>query len=648
MRSSLVRRFRLALTTVAFCLAGFAFGAPNLPEAVPIRYGQEIRVELGVGLWGIPMPTDYDGDGVNDLLVACPDTPYKGIYFFRNLGSNAAPFFDRAVRLCDKAPNNLRVSTVGGKQYVLGVDKEYEDFFGSLLAKPKAIVYEGGPIGEDWPSFRSNMWNYADWDGDGDLDIIAGIDTWSFYGWDNAWDEKGVWKNGPLVGHVYFIENKEGRYVNQGRIEAGGEPIRTYGAPIPSVADFDGDGDLDLICGEFVDGLTWFENRGGTLQAGRQLRNSSGDIRFHIAMIVPVPYDFDGDGRIDLLVGDEDGTVSFLRNSGRVKRGMPQFENPVPFLQKADLVKFGALSTPWSYDWDNDGEEDLIAGNSAGEIAFIRNLGGGRSWDAPKLFSVAGKPFRIVAGKNGSIQGPAERKWGYTVLSVADWDGDGKPDFILNSIWGKILWMKGLGGLEMAAPKPVAVAWEGATPMTAWNWWKPEPGTLCTQWRTTPVAIDWNKDGRQDLIVLDTEGFPACFERLADGRLAPGKRIFWCRNGCIYDNLKGMSDKTPGILRLNERRSGHSGRRKICFTDWDGDGCLDLVVDGRFGAAWFRGAGEENGLYQLEYKGAISSTRLEGHTTSPTAVDWNKDGRSDILVGAEDGHFYLLTSTIYK
>ena len=31
--------------------------------------------------------------------------------------------------------------------------------------------------------------------------------------------------------------------------------------------------------------------------------------------------------------------------------------------------------TPFSVDWDNDGLDDIISGNSAGNICFIKNLG---------------------------------------------------------------------------------------------------------------------------------------------------------------------------------------------------------------------------------------------------------------------------------
>ena len=461
---------------------------------------------------------------------------------------------------------------------------------------------------------------------------------------------------GPLHGYVFLLENTGKGHVNRGKVEAAGAPIDVYGAPNPCIADFDGDGDLDLICGEFVDGLTWFENIGTRMKprfaAGRPLANKHGEIRLHLEMIVPVVSDFDGDGHPDLIVGDEDGRVAWVRHTGKVKKGMPQFESPLYFTQQADLVKFGALSTPCAYDWDGDGRQDIITGNSAGEIAFIRNLSGGENpaWDAPRFFTVNGAPIRIQAGENGSIQGPAERKWGYTVLSVADWDGDGLPDIIVNSIWGKIEWFRNLGskdGLKLAPAQPVRVAWESEAPKPAWNWWTPEPGTLVTQWRTTPVAMDWNGDGLTDLIVLDQEGYLAYYERFrtpgGELLLRPGRRIFHGTNCSLYSAKKGVVETSEGLLRLNNGIGGQSGRRKICFIDWDGDGRLDLIVDSQ-NACWFRNVREKNGEVWYEYMGNVNERILAGHTTCPTPIDWRGDGTPELLLGAEDGHFYRMTN----
>ena len=67
-----------------------------------LRYNNPgLTVDLGVGLWGIPLPVDYDGDGLKDLLVSCPDRPYKGLYFFKNIGTPRHPRFAAAERISE-------------------------------------------------------------------------------------------------------------------------------------------------------------------------------------------------------------------------------------------------------------------------------------------------------------------------------------------------------------------------------------------------------------------------------------------------------------------------------------------------------------------------------------------------------------------
>ena len=632
----------------------------EISEQDPFRmcYGTEGTDDwLSVGLWGIPIPIDYDGDGLKDILVSCPDTPFTGLYYFRNIGTKTLPFFDKAIRISDIGKKNIRLSECLGRLHVISEGVEFCEFSTELYAKARNIKYEGDVLGRGYGRSRSNIWNYVDWEGDGDADIVVGIDTWDDYGWDNAYDKNGNWINGPLHGYVYLLENiGGGKYINRGKVEAGGKIIDTYGAPAPCIADFDLDGDLDIICGEFRDRLTWFENI-GTRQAplygdGQELSNINGNIRFHIEMISPVVSDFDDDGYPDLLVGDEDGRIAWVRNSGDVQEnGMPLFENPRYLRQRSDAIKFGALSTPFVTDWDRDGRLDILTGNSAGELAFIRNISdkdGIMKWEMPRLFEVNGKTYRVMAGENGSIQGPAECKWGYTVLSVADWDGDGLDDIIVNSIWGKVEWLrnKGYDGyLELEAPKPVEVSWNAMDNKPEWNWWTPEPGTFVTQWRTTPYAMDWNKDGLCDLITLDKDGYLSYYERFRDDSgkllLKSGKRIFYCMNGSVYDNKKGIVDHTPGILRLNAGEAGKSGRRKISFADWDMDGRLDLLVDSK-NVAFFRNVEEKNGVVILEYKGDINELKLAGHSTCPAPADIDSDGVIEIIVGAEDGHFYKI------
>ena len=609
-------------------------------------------VDLGVGLWAWPLPMDFDGDGDRDLLVSCPDKPYNGLYFFENKSGLKMPVFAAPVRL-GSALKDAQVSFVKGQPRVLVPGAEILRFTTSFGTEKKEL-YPVDSILKDFKTKpRFNQWKLTDWDADGDEDIIVGIDDWTDYGWDNAYDKAGNWTNGPLHGYVYLLENIDGRYVNKGRLQAGGKTIDVYGAPSPNIADFDGDGDADLICGEFLDRMTWFENTGTkgkpVYAQGRFLQNASGLIRMDLEMIIPVAIDWNGDGHTDLIVGDEDGRVAYMENTGKVANRMPVFASPVYLKQQAREVKFGALATPVGIDWDGDGDQDLVCGNSAGYIAFIENLGGYPVKLAPpQLLRSDGKVIRIQAGPNGSIQGPAEAKWGYTTLSVADWDGDGLPDLVVNSIWGKIVWYRNKGTRTtpvLTTAGNIKIDWGAATPgKPSWNWWDPEPGSLATQWRTTPFATDWNGDGLTDLVMLDVDGYLSFFERYKTGSellLKPGKRIFHTSGPSGFDANHAVTDSGAGLLRLNSGMYGKSGRRKFSLADWDGDGKPDLLVNS-LNATVMKNTGIKGGLSNFEAATPIAARALAGHDTSPTTVDWNKDGIPDLLVGAEDGHFYYL------
>ncbi|WP_206610977.1 FG-GAP-like repeat-containing protein [Mariniphaga sediminis] len=553
----------------------------ELGEIVRLEYNNpELEVDLGVGLWALPMPMDFDDDGKIDIVVSSAARGvYNGLYFFKNLNDNKKPVFERPVRIGD-GPVHIQASYSNNEPRVLGPGTEYINFKGRILKRAEGI-FNAGIIHSLSKRKRTSQWKYVDYEDDGDLDIIVGVDDWSDYGWDNAFNLKGEWTKGKLHGYVILIENVNGEYKLSGKLKAGGKTIDVYGMSTPNMEDFDGDGDLDLICGEFIDRLTWFENVGTRekpeFAEGRFLENDDGIIHFDLQMISPVAFDWDNDGNWDLVVGKEDGRVALLRNTGERKRNMPQFESPVYLKQQAGYVKFGVLATPFSVDWDDDGDEDLICGNSAGYIGFIENLGGENQleWNNPVYLEADGELIRIMAGEKGSIQGPAEKKWGYTTLSVADWDGDGLKDIIVNSIWGKIEWYKNIGVRgtpKLAKRRSVKIDWEGGeVKKPSWNWWNPKYEELVTQWRTTPFAIDWNDDGLMDLIMLDHEGYLAFYKRFRkNGKLylKPGKRIF-------------MDADNNALLRLSEREAGSSGRRKICLTDWDGDGKIDLLANSK-------------------------------------------------------------------
>jgi hypothetical protein len=621
-----------------------------------------LEVDLGVGLWAWPLPMDFDGDGDLDLVVNCPDKPYNGVYFFENVtgdtGKHAMPVFKPGRRI-SKGLQNVQVSVVDGQPVVMSPAMIYPDFKTSGLEQGKKIDLKANIHPN---KVRANMWRMVDYDGDGRNDIIVGVGDWTEYGWDNAYDENGRWMNGPIRGYVYVLRNsgtnEQPQYAEAVKVMSGDRPVEVFGWPSPNFVDFDGDGDLDLLCGEFLDGFTYFQNTGTrekpVYALGKRLKSADGTyLTMDLQMITPTAIDWNLDGKVDLIVGDEDGRVAFVENTGEFKDGAPLFKEPVYFKQEADEVKFGALATPVGFDWDGDGDMDVICGNTAGHIAFIENLSGPQvefpRWAAPKLLEADGKVIRPMAGANGSIQGPCEAKWGYTTQSVADWDGDGLPDLIVNSILGKVHWYQNVGTRQqpkLAAAQAVEVEWEGKQPALAYGWLRPEGKALLTQWRTTPVAVDWNKDGLVDLVMLDQEGYLAFFERYKDdrgvSRLKHPQRVFVADATQAGDPLTKVYQASANEpLWMNKKIAGGSGRRKLAAVDWDQDGNLDLLVNAA-NASFVRQTRHADGRWFFKDMGLISPTNIEGHDVSPTVVDFDGNGVPDFLGGAEDGYLYYL------
>ncbi len=639
-----------------FCFSTQA-GLTIADELEPLRYNHPgLVVYLGVGLWAWPIPCDADDDGDFDLIVSCPDKPSNGVWLFENTTGDTSkdkmPIF-KPGRWISKTVHYLMPSYVDGSMRVLSPGVEYVDFTESGIGKTQQLPIASKfhkPLGNQTkgPKVRHNQWRYVDYDGDGSLDLIVGIEDWSDYGWDDAWDNQGNWRNGALHGWIYLFRNRGTTdtpdYAEPVFLEAGGNRIEVYGCPSPNFGDFDFDGDLDLICGEFLDSFTYFENTGSrnspSYSAGQRIKTAQGKpLTMDLQMIVPIAFDWDRDGDLDLIVGDEDGRVAIVENVGEIGTAskVPTFAAPRYFQQEADTLKCGALATPVGFDWDGDGDMDILSGNTAGFIEYFENMSGPKvaspKWNRPAAIQINGEDFRMMAGSNGSIQGPAEAKWGYTTLSVGDWDGDGLPDIILNSILGRLVWLRNTGtrsSPRMASPQSIDVVWPGQQPRLAWGWLQPVGEGLLTQWRTTPVVFDFNADGLMDIAMLDQEGYLAFFARVRkDGKLI------------LEAPRRAFVDEQGRPIQLNAGAAGKSGRRKLCVTDWDGDGKFDFLLNSA-NADFLKQVDFQAGNWTMKNVGTLANKNIEGHDVSPAVVDFDGNGVPDFLGGAEDGRLYFM------
>jgi len=218
-----------------------------------------------------------------------------------------------------------------------------------------------------------------DFDGDGDIDVVLG----------------------NLAGEILQITNTGIGLVTAGTFSIESTPLIAtgfggYGVSTVSVADFDDNGTLDIIAGSVSSGNLLFYTNDGmrdfTLAA--TFTDASGDLHnnmFDGAATVSLCADFDGDGDTDLVIGTDNwvypsynagygGKCYYFRNDGTGSFVVTLvYDGPTrsPAVEDFDM---GAI-----FDFDKDGDLDfLIAdGNDSryyyvfvNSIADVYNLSG--------------------------------------------------------------------------------------------------------------------------------------------------------------------------------------------------------------------------------------------------------------------------------
>jgi FG-GAP-like repeat len=254
---------------------------------------------IDLGSETIPALADVDGDGDLDLAVGGKVDPAAGdsgrLTIFMNTGTKSAPVFRQAETL------------------KLG------------------DVYHLAPA-------------FGDLDGDGDADLLLG--TWNH--------DVLFFRNSGAAGPARWVADEAATI----------RPPRASHST-PALGDIDGDRDLDLFIGQANGSVLFYRNTGTPKSPRFELASDTLDDLRTGRRSVPSLADIDRDGRLDLIIGREAGAVAIYRNRGT--------GSTLAFTELKDIViSLPPAAAPAIADLTGDGVPDLISGTVSGGLLFFR------------------------------------------------------------------------------------------------------------------------------------------------------------------------------------------------------------------------------------------------------------------------------------
>ncbi len=351
-----------------------------------------------------------------------------------------------------------------------------------------------------------------------------------------------------LGGNYGHLGTFEGYVPESGELKIGGLRPRNYGvrAVLAGFQDAyrqvklnDGDNSvaLDLVPFDLTDTLS------PTIVS---LQGNGTPIRGGGNASVPFVVDWDGDGKKDLLVAGGDGAIRVYLNVGT--DAAPTFGASQPVRADGNPVTVPGPASVFVADWDGDLGMDLIVGDGTGRVRWYRNTLG----DMPPQLTAAG--FLQAGGTDVQVPGVA-------AAVIVDWNSDRRQDLLVGDENGGVTVFLNVG-------MDTAPALGVGTPI-------PLPGGGVARSHARPFVLDWDADGRKDLLVGD-----------ASGR--------------IYAFLNTGTESAPAFASGKQLTTGGqtvlvTSNAAPFVVDWNNDGLRDLVIGSNDGEV-FLASGAEGGI----------------------------------------------------
>lgn len=199
-----------------------------------------------------------------------------------------------------------------------------------------------------------------------------------------------------------------------------GEPLTTAGYSAPQLADVDGDGVLDLICGDNSGKVLWYRGDGSL---AFEPQGCLVDLEL-ACQALPAVGDCNADGIPDLCVGSDEGTLTvFFGQRDSDNQLLYTNQNAVNLTEQAADQALGAWLAPAFVDWNGDGITDLATGVFDGYVGI---------WLGDEQGDFQFADYITIDEKN--YKGNNCVKFGnYCVPVFYDLDADGKLDLCCGS-----------------------------------------------------------------------------------------------------------------------------------------------------------------------------------------------------------------------